>query len=1167
MSDAPFAVDDTTRAAQLTASDPERSAWVSANAGSGKTYVLAQRVIRLLLSGVDPGRILCLTFTKAAAAEMSKRVFGDLAKWTQLDDTELATEIARIEDDVPPADLLARARRLFARALETPGGLKIQTIHAFCERLLHQFPFEANVAGHFEVLDDQQSAGLIAEARQNVLAHAVSDPESPLGKALKVIISGTSDSGYEQAVTEFVERRDDIHAWIAKADSLPKAVAELRSAMGLSAADNVEALTAQVLDGSLLSEGDLRGVADALSASTTDRDAAVVRAIGLMLGTNDDEARRRAYLPIFLTTQSEPRKRDSFVSAAMRRGGFEDALLAEYDRLIALLDRLSTADTYEASAAMLQLADAVIQEYETRKARAGFLDFRDLVVKTGNLLLRRDAAQWVHYKLDQGLDHILVDEAQDTSPRQWDVVVKLAEEFFSGRGASDRVRTIFAVGDEKQSIYSFQGAVPARFSRVRDDFHARAEGAGLAFSRVELHVSFRSSPDVLSGVDAVFASVEAHAGLSSDAGPTVHSAARLNAPGHFVFWPMAEPPDKPTPGAWDEPLDHLGADSPEAQLAARIAKTVKGWIESRARLDKGQPIHAGGILILTRSRSALSDAINRALKECGVPIAGADRLQMGEHIAVLDLLALGDIMLLPEDDLTLAALLRSPLFDIGEDDLFHLAHGRVSTLWQALSVAKEPQFRNAFAQLERWRSQADFRAPHDFYARVLAADGGRRRFVARLGAETEDVLDEFLAQALAYERSETPSLQGFLHWSRTTATEVKREPALFRDEVRVMTVHGAKGLEADIVFLVDDGSAPTHGGHDPRVVALTDDPDAALPVPLVWYRGAKFLSTAIDPYIQSLRERRRDEYRRLLYVGLTRARDRLIMCGTAKRAGTDRAMGWHALVQRGLQPGWRPMADNTGEAFEWRGDWEPPQLDALEPARAEAPETPLPDWLGKPAPEAPGPLSRLSPSRALAETEKDERPFLARNALEARLDPQAAPALERGLAVHRLLQSLPELRANARRAAAGRYLDRVAAHWSAEERAATVDEVLAVMDHPHFAPVFGPGSRAEIEIAGRVPIAGGETAMGGRIDRIVVTLDRVLIVDFKTNRPAPSVLEEVPRDYLAQLAVYRRALVQLYADRPVAAALLWTDGPRLMEISDSALDSAYSLLFKSTALP
>jgi ATP-dependent helicase/nuclease subunit A len=1167
MTEVPFAVDETTRAAQLTASDPGRSAWVSANAGSGKTYVLAQRVIRLLLSGVDPGRILCLTFTKAAAAQMAKRVFSKLAEWTQLDDIALAKKIAEIDGETPSAATIALARRLFARALETPGGLKIQTVHAFCERLLHQFPFEANVAGHFEVLDDQQSAGIIAEARQSVLAHAVNDPESALGKALKTIIGGTSDSGYEQAVTEFVDRRDDLRSWIEKVGSLEAAIVELRRAVDVAPDENVETLTAEILDGALLSEDDLRGIGAALAGGKTERDGAVVRAIEQMLGTASDETRRRAYLPIFLTMQGEPRKRDSFISAAMRRAGFEDALLAEYDRLVALLDRIATADTYEASAAMLRLTDAVIQDYEARKARGGFLDLRDLVVKTGNLLLRRDAAQWVHYKLDQGLDHILVDEAQDTSPRQWDVVIKLAEEFFSGSGASDRVRTIFAVGDEKQSIYSFQGAVPARFSRVRDDFHARAEGADAAFSKVELHASFRSSPDVLGGVDAVFAAADAHAGLSSDAGSTVHSAARLEAPGHVVFWPMIEPPEKPDPGAWDEPLDHLGTDSPEAQLAGRISVTINGWLRNKATLDNGKPIQAGDILILTRSRSALSDAINRALKEKDVPIAGADRLQMGEHIAVLDLLALGDIMLLPEDDLSLAALLRSPLFGISEDDLFRLAHGRVSTLWQALSMAPEPQFTDAFAQLKRWRSQADFRAPHDFYARVLGADGGRRRFKARLGAETEDVLDEFLAQSLAYERSGTPSLQGFLHWSRTTATEVKREPALFRDDVRVMTVHGAKGLEADIVFLVDDGSPPTHGRHDPRVVALTDDPDAVLPAPLVWYRGLKYMSETIEPYVLRLRDRSRDEYRRLLYVGLTRARDRLIVCGTEKRQSSEREARWHALVRRGLEPGWRKTPDDTGEAYEWRSDWNVSRPVAAKPAAAEAVELVLPDWLGKPAPDVPAAVRRLSPSRALAEAEGTARPLAERNALEARLDPQTAPALERGLIVHRLLQSLPELRAAARRDAAARYLDWVAAHWSPEERAATVAEVLAVMDDPGFAAVFGPGSRAEIEIAGRLPTKDGEAAIAGRVDRIVVTPERVLIVDYKSNRPAPVSLEEVPRDYVAQLAVYRRALAGLYPNRPIAAALLWTDGPRIMEIPDPALDHAETALFGRKPLP
>ncbi len=584
---APFTVDETTRAAQLTASDPERSAWVSANAGSGKTFVLAQRVIRLLLSGVDPGAILCLTFTKAAAAEMSKRVFSDLAKWTQLDDEELVRRIAEVAGETPSAGTLARARRLFAGALETPGGLKIQTIHAFCERLLHQFPFEANVAGHFEVLDEQQSAGLIAEARQAVLATAVSDAESPLGTALKTIIGGTSDSGYEQAVTEFVGRRDDLHAWVALAGSVANAAIELRDALGLDAGDTVEALTAEILDGSLLSDDDLRGIADALAGGGK-RDKEYGAQLELAIAASNAETRRRAYLGYFTKADGDIAALSTIVSKAVKDAGYDASLSAEHERLRVLLDRISTADTYEASAAMLQLADAVIQDYEARKARGGFLDFRDLVVKTGNLLLRRDAAQWVHYKLDQGLDHILVDEAQDTSPRQWDVVVKLAEEFFSGRGAREQVRTIFAVGDEKQSIYSFQGALPARFSRVRDDFLRRAEGAGAPFSKVELHMSFRSSADVLAGVDAVFASQLAHAGLSSDSGPTLHSAARREAPGHVVFWPMVEPPEKPEAGAWDEPLDHLGADSPEARLAARIATKIDGWLRSRARARQWQ---------------------------------------------------------------------------------------------------------------------------------------------------------------------------------------------------------------------------------------------------------------------------------------------------------------------------------------------------------------------------------------------------------------------------------------------------------------------------------------------------------------------------------------------------------------------------------------------------
>ncbi len=548
---------------------------------------------------------------------------------------------------------------------------------------------------------------------------------------------------------------------------------------------------------------------------------------------------------------------------------------------------------------MLRLADATIAAYQRMKTARGALDFDDLIIKTTALLARSDAAQWVQYKLDRGVEHILVDEAQDTSPRQWQVVKALVEEFFAGEGASSATRTLFAVGDQKQSIFSFQGAVPAWFTRMQRELGQRARAAEARWFDPQLHLSFRSVPSVLSAVDGVFAAPGAYRALSDTGEPPTHSAARLGVPGRVILWPMIAPAEKIEPEDWATPLDHLGEASPEVKLAKRLARTIGRWLHGGERLDSGEPIRAGGILILCRTRGAQTDAINRALKTAGVPIAGADRLHLTEHIAVMDLMALARVALLPEDDLSLAALLKSPLIGLGEDALFDLAHGRGGALWDALGrqAQERADFAEARARIERWRASADRREPYGFFARILGPEGGRERFLRRLGAEAEDVLDEFLTQALAYERIAAPTLQGFLAWLEGGTSEIKRDTETLRDEVRVMTVHGAKGLEADIVFVVDTGSMPVHPSHDAKVIALDDDRDGSVS-PLVWMRRLKAMPKLVEARVKALRAGSQEEYLRLLYVAMTRARDRLIVCGTLKERGTDPVDGWHGLVTR-----------------------------------------------------------------------------------------------------------------------------------------------------------------------------------------------------------------------------------------------------------------------------
>jgi ATP-dependent helicase/nuclease subunit A len=1154
------ALDPTTHRRQLEASAPDRSAWVSANAGSGKTHVLAQRVIRLLLAGADPSRLLCLTFTKAAAAEMAARVFNQLGEWVLMPDAELDGTLELLEGKRSTRETRARARRLFAMALETPGGLKIQTVHAFCERLLHQFPFEAGVAGHFQVLEETAARVLIGDARRKVLGRAAADLASPLGEALRRVVLTASDRSHEEAIAELIEDRSAFDRWIAAAGSLDNALAELRSAFGLDDVASPEEAEAMILGQTPFAHEELARLVAELRNTGGAQDGKAADRLAPYFYAPDHAGRLAAYRDFFCKADGGVRKASTLVTNKVRSAWpeIDERLTAECGRLEGLIETVNAAECYALSAAVLRLADAVLAAYQREKAIRGLLDFDDLIVRTLDLLSRSGAARWVHYKIDQGIDHILLDEAQDTSPGQWRVIRALADEFFAGEGGHERTRTLFAVGDEKQSIYSFQGAVPAWFSRVKRDIAARAGGAGQAFSDVELTVSFRSTPDIVGAVDAIFRPAAAHTGLSAEARAPVHEAIRRGEPGMVVVWPMEPQPEQPEPGEWAEPLDHIGESAPEAKLANRIATTIRSWLDSSApaRLESGKVIRPGEILVLTRRRGPLSEAINRALKASGVPVAGADRLALAEHIAAKDLIALGDVVLQDRDDLSLATLLKSPLFGLSEEALFALAYDRgPRSLWYAFKDASDAEpFSSPFRTLSALRARADAVGPFAFYAEVLGPGDGRRRFAERLGAEADDLLDEFLAQALAFERIETPSLQGFLDWMRSTATEIRRETDTAQNEIRVMTVHGAKGLEADIVFLVDDGSAPVSPGHDPNFLAITDDPDAAEPAPLVWARGSRKKPTLVRTLMDDHRERQKQEYRRLLYVGATRARDRLYVCGTFKDNATDRTGGWHALVSGALLPAAiETTAIDRTPAYVWQAPRmaQPvPGVAETEPAKAAL--QPEPSWLRKPVAAARA-MRMIKPSQAIETPEYGD----GRAAFAARREGTES-ALRRGRLVHRLLEALPEQPAAERRGIAARYLSAVAPDLDDDDRNKMIGEVVAILDDARFAAVFAPGSRAEIDIGGEIGEGDGRASLSGRIDRLAVTDHEVLIIDYKTNRPAPKSLESVSEVYLAQLALYARILGRLYPNRAVRSALLWTDVPALMEVPSERLARAES---------
>src|SRR6266540_4362404 len=774
---------------QIEASNPAVSAWVAANAGSGKTHVLAQRVIRLLLGGVEPEKILCITFTKAAAANMAKRVFDTLSQWTALDDARLDQAIRTISSIAPDANLRAQARRLFATALETPGGLKVQTIHAFCTRLLHQFPFEANVAARFEVLDESAETQLLDQVGLGVLLEAALEPDGALGRALALALATAADRTFKDALGEAIRKRRVVQAWVEHGGSVASAIAGLCGPIGIGADETIGQVENDIVAGPLLPSSEWAAVADLCKASSPRDQEQCARLTAASAAAGAE--RVEAYLQVFFDTKLKPRPNVVTQSLARKEPALAQRLIEEQQRLILLRERRKAIACRDRTAALVTIGDAVISRYQAEKDRRGLLDYDDLIEKTLALLDKVDAA-WVHYKLDRGVDHVLIDEAQDTSPRQWQIIRALTAEFFAGAGARPGRRTIFAVGDEKQSIFSFQGAAPREFDAMRREFETLCRGVKSELRYLQFGHSFRSGEIVLRAVDTVFKEKAVYVSVTSDeAGVPPHVALPEVAPGVVEIWDAIKPDEKREVEAWDAPFDDVIETSPQVRLAQKIARNVKLWIRRGAK--------AGDVLVLVRQRGPLFEAIIRSLKDEDVDVAGADRLILTEHIAVMDLMVLADALLLAEDDLALATALKSPLFGFDDKDRFEIAWKRKGSLRSALRHRDEPRFVKAAQKVDLYAAWAKCETPFGFFARVLGPERGRQNFLTRLGPEANDAIDEFLNLALDYERRETSSLQGFLAWLRTAQIDVKRDMEIARNEVRVMTVHGAKGLEAPIV--------------------------------------------------------------------------------------------------------------------------------------------------------------------------------------------------------------------------------------------------------------------------------------------------------------------------------------------------------------------------------
>ncbi len=1102
---------------QRRAADPTVSAWVDASAGSGKTKVLTDRVLALLLAGAPPHKILCLTFTKAAAGEMANRIANRLSAWARLPEPDLVRDLADLREATPEAAEIDNARRLFARVQEAPGGVRIDTMHAFCQSVLQRFPIEAKVPPHFDVLDERDQHALLAQARDGLVLDVAAAPCSPLAAAWSRTLERLTERGFDTLMQEIVKHRGRLQ------ETDDHTVAE---ALGIAPTLTAE----QVREAACQDEACDRQVLQSLieplmGGSPTVQNIAA--ALATWLETHPEGRDLSAYTDALLNKDRTPTNLQRF-KPLNKDPDLHATIATEQEQLAAVFQDIAKIEALADTRALLAVAAALLDRYASAKAVRSRLDYDDLIEGAAHLLVDPGAA-WVHYKLDGGIDHVLVDEAQDTSPAQWQVIASLISEFFAGEAAREQPRTFFAVGDPKQSIYGFQGADPAEFKRRRISISADVRQSGQEWRDVPLNVSFRSAPPVLQFLDAVFENTGAM-GLGPDM--VTHFPHRKDAPGWIEVWPLAKMPEAAaSDDIWRLPDTYDATVSAEEQLARTVAAKIKHLVESGEVLAAtGKAISPGDIMVLVRRRRQFGRTLINALKRLDVPVAGLDRMALARQLVVQDLTAFGQFLLMPSDDLNLAAVLKGPFFAWSEERLFALAHGREGTLWAALRAAETAGDQADGERLRRWLRLAPVLSPFALYSRLLVEEQGRTAIHRYLGPEADDPLNEFLALALAYPQHGVPTLQHFLQWLNADNIEIKRElDQGQQNEVRLLTVHAAKGLQAPIVFLPDTGYE-TQGSRD----ILTWSENGAP----IWRAASEQVR---DPASTEIRkrdlQRSLEEESRLLYVALTRAEDRLYVSGwKSRREGSDET--WYPRIIRACETlsrsGIMQARDFCLEGLEGSGfvmGSEPTTVGAPAGLADNAIAEPLPPWAQKPVPP------EAEPGRPLAPSRPDPPPPAARSPLRDRA--AEARRFRRGTLLHRLFQFLPGIPAERRLETAARVL--ADADLPPDELAQHVASAAKVLDDPAFAAIFGPEALSEAPLTGLVD---GQ-AVSGVVDRLLVTPAKVLVVDYKTNRAPPTKPESIPASYRRQMQTYARLLAGIYPGREIQTALLWTEAPRL----------------------
>lgn len=1111
---------------QRQASDPASSIWVTASAGTGKTTVLTNRILRLLLPQPDgmvggpPSKILAITFTKAGAQEMSLRLSKILSEWAVIAETDLVKRLRDLLGRIPAHNEIEASRRLFAQISDEPGGMKIMTIHSFCQSVLGRFPLEAGITPNFKALEEHEATSLLLQATNLVIEN--DDPV--IAKAFSQIAQTINEEQFFKLIKNIASERGQFTKILKKNSNTDDLIEKQKD-------PDIILKNACLLDKA--HEKNIRISIKILQEHGTKTDQERAEKISNWIEKIQEEriGTFNDYTKAYLTKEEKILAKLAGSDASRAFPEITEILTVEAQRILNVKDQINEARSRILTKNLMLIGQKILEEYETAKNQIGALDFNDLILKTIELFNK--STSWVLYKLDQGIDHLLIDEAQDTNPEQWELIEKLSEEFTSGINAHESNRTLFVVGDEKQSIYSFQRASPDEFFRMHDQFRKKFENAKMAWNDVPLNISFRTTQTALDIVDTVFSTPELNKSLSKN--EIKHLSFRTGQAGLVEIWPVCKDTETEELDPWNSPLTISEGSSGATKLAGMIAEKIRSWIDHEEKLpSRNRPIKPGDIMILFRTRNAFFNQVSKALKDKKIPVSGIDRMILNEQIVIQDLLAFAEFSLQPHDDLTLAVILKSSLLGMDEQALYDLAYNRNASLWQTLNQSHHHDVRDYLKKIINLSRNV---TPFSFFNFLLHdtcpanRKSGLQAIRERLGDDATDPVEEFINSVQTFESSDIPSLQQFLHQQKSKIIEIKREMNSAGDFVRLMTIHGAKGLEAPIVILPDTMRIQRGSPSQPERRLLWPN-KSALKMPL-WSPRSDMSFKIFEEKLDAIDERLDEEYQRLLYVAMTRAEDRLYIGGYRGKREPLRD-SWYFSIKSGLE-----SIEQTELLPDGGLRLNNPQIKPADrtqkPSEKEKINESLPAWLMTPAPEEESQIKSSQPSHQLDSESKAISPLKNQNEHRFR----------RGNLTHKLLEILPAISETNRKISAENYLTRFASDLSQNIRNDIISETLKILENPEFAPAFGPGSLAEVPITG---ILDDGSAMNGRIDRLLITENEILIVDYKTNRPPPQNAKDVPLIYRKQMQLYVEILKKIYPDKTTSCALLWTDGPRLMPI-------------------